>query len=307
MSNFTSEQSLLLNILNSMYNDNFRQINTLYESINTLNESNIQIRNLIFQIMNIQNNSFLTTNNRQQSNNNSFENENLSRILINNIPYIIDNISEYRIPLNNDISENFQNNVSQLLQNFLQPIEIFPTPTQIELSTRQVAYCDIISPLNRSCPISLENFNESDIVTIIRYCGHIFKTDEINRWFRSNCRCPVCRYDIRNYSNTENPLPNSNTENSLPNSNTENPLPNSNTENSLRNIGRNFYQDELYSNYRNTEYRNSNNFQRRNRNRNRNNNNDFINIFTDLSGNIINNNRNQSAITRLFNSLYENL
>ena len=305
MSNLSSEQSLLLNILNSMYNDNFRQINTLYDSINSLNESNIQIRNLIFQIMNIQNNSFSTNNNRY-TNYNSVDNEDLSRILLNNIPYVIDNISEYRIPINREVNENFQNNISQLLQNFLQPIEIFPTPTQIELSTRQVTYSDIITPLNRSCPISLENFNESDIVTVIRYCGHIFNTEEINRWFRSNCRCPVCRYDIRNYSISENPLPNTNIESPLPNTNIESPLSNTNVENSIRSIDRNFYQEGLNNNYRNIDYRNSNNYQRRNRNRNRNNN-DFINIFTDLSGNIINNNRNQSAITRLFNSLYENL
>ena len=38
------------------------------------------------------------------------------------------------------------------------------------------------------------------MVSVIRYCGHIFKTDELNTWFRSNCRCPVCRYDIRNYN-----------------------------------------------------------------------------------------------------------
>ncbi len=38
------------------------------------------------------------------------------------------------------------------------------------------------------------------MVTVIRYCGHIFNSDEVNRWFRTNCRCPVCRYDIRNYN-----------------------------------------------------------------------------------------------------------
>jgi hypothetical protein len=61
-------------------------------------------------------------------------------------------------------------------------------------------YCNIVSPINRSCPISLENFNDTDMVSIIRYCGHIFHTEHLNRWFTSNCRCPVCRYDIRNYT-----------------------------------------------------------------------------------------------------------
>ena len=38
------------------------------------------------------------------------------------------------------------------------------------------------------------------MVSVIRYCGHIFNTDQLNTWFRSNCICPVCRYDIRRYN-----------------------------------------------------------------------------------------------------------
>jgi len=46
----------------------------------------------------------------------------------------------------------------------------------------------------------MEDFSDTDMVTIIRPCGHIFHTDMLTNWFRSNCRCPVCRYDIREYS-----------------------------------------------------------------------------------------------------------
>ena len=38
------------------------------------------------------------------------------------------------------------------------------------------------------------------MVTVIRHCGHIFNTNELNRWFTSHCNCPVCRYDIRDYN-----------------------------------------------------------------------------------------------------------
>ena len=38
------------------------------------------------------------------------------------------------------------------------------------------------------------------MVSVIRFCGHIFRQDQLNTWFSSNCRCPVCRYDIRNYN-----------------------------------------------------------------------------------------------------------
>jgi hypothetical protein len=45
----------------------------------------------------------------------------------------------------------------------------------------------------------LDAFNNDQLVTVIRHCGHIFNTEQIGAWFRANCRCPVCRYDIRNY------------------------------------------------------------------------------------------------------------
>ena len=201
--NISNEQLLLINILNGMYNDNLRQINNMNDSIYSLNESNRQIRNLLIQILNNTNNSNNNNNRRNNSRynqrNNLRENSNLSsgglgRVYLNNRPYIIDNIQHYNIPLNR---ENVDNNISQILQNFFEPIEVFPTQTQIESATRNVRYCDIVSPRNRSCPISLENFNDTDMVSVIRFCGHIFNTQQLHTWFRSNCRCPVCRHDIR--------------------------------------------------------------------------------------------------------------
>ena len=82
----------------------------------------------------------------------------------------------------------------------MQPVEVYPTQSQIEAATRRVRYCDIARPINTQCPISMDDFNDSDMVTVIRPCGHIFQTEHIMNWFRTNCRCPVCRYDIRNYN-----------------------------------------------------------------------------------------------------------
>ena len=138
--------------------------------------------------------------NTQQSNN-------LGRVILNNIPYIIDSVQHYRIPSGNEntIPDQTRNTgFSRLLQNFFQPVEIYPTQSQIEASTRNVRYCDIVNPTNISCPISLENFSDTDNVTVIRHCGHIFNPQQLTMWFRSNCRCPVCRYDIRNYNTNYN-------------------------------------------------------------------------------------------------------
>ena len=55
MSSAHSNQTLLINILNTMYNDNLQQIRNFTSSINPLNNSNSQIRNLMFQTLNRQN------------------------------------------------------------------------------------------------------------------------------------------------------------------------------------------------------------------------------------------------------------
>ena len=211
--NVSNEQLLLIEILNSMYNDNLRQINNFTNYIGNLNENNTQIRNLLIQILqnpnrrsNERRNGRINTNNNNTYNNNNNNNNNgLGRVYLNNTPYIIDSVREYRIPSNRNANRNYTNevsnsNFSRLLQSFFQPVEVYPTQSQIEAATRRVRYCDIVSPRNRACPISLDNFDDNEMVTVIRHCGHIFRSDDLNTWFRSHCNCPVCRYDIRDYN-----------------------------------------------------------------------------------------------------------
>jgi hypothetical protein len=198
----SNEQLLLIDILNTMYNDNLRQITNL-------TDSNNQIRNLIIQILNTprrnnnnnnNNNIYRTSNQRNTFRDNNTSNDNLGRVYLNNRPYIIDSVEQIRIPINSNsrnLNLNNNNDFSRVLQGFFDPVEVYPTLSQIETATRRVRYCDIISPKNTSCPISLANFTDTDMVTVIRHCGHIFNTDELNTWFRNHCRCPLCRYDIR--------------------------------------------------------------------------------------------------------------
>ena len=192
--NISNEHVLLVNILNDMYNDNIRQINNLQQSITIHNNANNQIRNLLVQLL-----YSPTTNNRRNSRPDTRTRiNNYNAIPERSVPYI-DNIQRYyNTPRNNRNDE--QNGFTRLLESFFLPINIYPTASQIETATRIVRYRDITSPINRACPISLENFNENDMVTVIRYCSHIFNSDELKRWFETNCRCPVCRYDIRNYN-----------------------------------------------------------------------------------------------------------
>jgi len=220
--NIPNEQLLLINILNTMYNDNIRQINSL-------TNANNEIRNTITHLLNPRrppNNRYRNGNtSRPRDYNVNFHTHasantgSNERVYSNNrAPYIIEEIQEYSIPYSqahswvNNENINLQDRTTPqqnqerstifttALQRFLEPVEVFPTQVQIETATRRAMYCDIVSPINRSCPISLETFNDSDVVSVIRHCGHIFNTEHLNTWFRTNCRCPVCRYDIRNYN-----------------------------------------------------------------------------------------------------------
>jgi hypothetical protein len=182
-----------------MYNDNLRQINSLTETLNNLIENNVQVRNLLVQVINSNQNTYTNNNSRRWANTNNNSANTFGRIMVNNRPYIINSISEFTIPRNN-LNRRNRSQTADFFNNFLQPVEIYPTQSQIEIATRHVRYCDIFRPVNSSCPISMDEFNDIDMVTVIKPCGHIFHTEYLMNWFRSNCRCPVCRYDIRDYN-----------------------------------------------------------------------------------------------------------
>ena len=200
--NLTSEQMFAITNLKEMYESNNRLLtsvtqisnsnfnnNTITNLVNNLTSTNNQIKHNIINLLNV------VVHNRQHNNNN---NNNSSR-QPNNRQNNYTNRPNYH---NN--RQNYLNNptISNLFRTFFDPIEIFPTQTQIETATRVVRFGDIIGPLNTACPISLENFNEDERVLIIRQCSHIFSNSGLISWFSGSCRCPVCRYDIRSHVST---------------------------------------------------------------------------------------------------------
>jgi hypothetical protein len=235
--NISNEHLLLINILNTMYNDNNRQIQNL-------NNQNNQIISIITDILHVpsSNNRQNTQssnrrqNNREQGNRQNNRNNNFGSIFLNNRQYIIDDIQRLNLlsqfpslagtgiegrlcgnyrdavaeedavraaarnAASRDVARDAVGNLADLYQNFFDPVIIYPTSSQIETATRRVLYRDIATPINSSCPISMDTFNDNETVTIIRQCGHIFNSDELATWFQSNCRCPVCRYDIRTFN-----------------------------------------------------------------------------------------------------------
>jgi hypothetical protein len=225
-----------LNVLNSVYYDNIRQIERLSQTNNEIRQILISThrgaRNNRSNRNHSQNNTNNTNNRNYSSNytysrnapnhgtnnhgtNNHGTNNHVTTNQASTHRTYIDNVDEYahRLPLYFlDASYNIQRNTIQrptrnntfdtLINAFLEPVPTYPGTLQVEIATRNVRYGDIVSPMNTSCPISLEIFTDDDIVTIICYCGHIFMATEIHNWFSSNCRCPVCRYDIREYRST---------------------------------------------------------------------------------------------------------
>jgi len=100
---------------------------------------------------------------------------------------------DYYIPLSTN------NNLDNL-----ESVPIVATNQEIERNTRLVYYSEIESPLNNSCPITLERFENNTELTQIIGCGHLFIPSGLNRWLRSHTSCPICRYDIRNEINENN-------------------------------------------------------------------------------------------------------
>jgi hypothetical protein len=176
---YESNNNLLINITH-VTNQNFSSTN-ITSLVDNLITTNNEILNTIMNLTNqhVLNNNRQTNNNTRQQHNNNYSNR----------------------PNYHTNRQNYLNNptINNLVNTFFDPIEIYPTPYQIELATRVARFGDIVNPLNLACPISLENFNDNDQVLVIRQCNHIFSNTALNSWFRTNCRCPVCRYDIRDH------------------------------------------------------------------------------------------------------------
>lgn len=78
---------------------------------------------------------------------------------------------------------------------------VSPSQSEIDNSVETFNYTENDRLINTNCPITMEEFAINDRVSRIRHCGHTFTEEALNNWFRLNVRCPVCRYDIREYTN----------------------------------------------------------------------------------------------------------
>lgn len=136
-----------------------------------------------------------------------------------NIRHFIDNVHEYNQNIttylgmiNNSFSREYvyyrpTTPISSIFRNLNQrrnegrynfeDVVVRPTEAQITRALENFSYLSLGE--SHTCPITLEPIQEGEEATRIRHCGHIFKRSAIEGWFLRNVRCPVCRYDIRDY------------------------------------------------------------------------------------------------------------
>ena len=81
----------------------------------------------------------------------------------------------------------------------LAPVVVRPTEAEIDIATEEIRYGIVTNPINNVCPITRSEFGDNDRVMQIVHCGHNFNPPSLRHWFQTNVRCPLCRYDIRDY------------------------------------------------------------------------------------------------------------
>ena len=139
-----------------------------------------------------------------------------------------ENITPIQLPLRAPSSTNRARENTIFYTTFipenLQNVIIQPSEEEINRSVENVRYTQTNIIDDNRCPITLEPFMIGDNVSRIRHCGHTFSIASLQNWFRGSVRCPVCRYDIREYqpgSPPINPNLNDNIEESQPTENSE--------------------------------------------------------------------------------------
>ena len=155
--------------------------------------------------------------------NNNINNRNLYRNNFRNIDYLYHPNTSNRMtpnfrhqrgfPERQGLSELFSliSSQPQFNLNNLSPVIVRPSQQQIQTATEII---DNTQTTHIICPITQESFEENTAITRIIHCQHCFSTEALMNWFDRSVLCPVCRYDIRDFSN--NSISTDTSNNSIP-------------------------------------------------------------------------------------------
>jgi hypothetical protein len=96
-----------------------------------------------------------------------------------------------------NIFSTYEIDITDLLERFIDVSyninnEVFDSSSISHLITYS-SFENLEDPINRSCPISHEEFQPTDEVIMINSCKHIFKKASLLTWFNRNRTCPCCR------------------------------------------------------------------------------------------------------------------
>ena len=110
------------------------------------------------------------------------------------------NVTTTTIP--RDVFQNFINNTLNM-GNIPQPL----SAADLSANITNLTYGEIAETTNQTiCPFTQENFINSDEISRINPCGHIFTRVHLNRYLTNfDYRCPVCRRNLRREIDVENP------------------------------------------------------------------------------------------------------
>ena len=126
---------------------------------------------------------------------------NTRRVNPNNVrPVTSNNVTDNGARINQLSNTDFFNQFFNMFNtdlNNLTPVTVRPTHTQIANATEIISINENMD--NTICPILQTTFQDGDRISRIKQCGHCFIEEGLMVWFNQSVRCPVCRYDIRDY------------------------------------------------------------------------------------------------------------
>jgi hypothetical protein len=168
------------------YNQNIERIIQILQS----NQTRLHQYITMSPINNVSNTSSIPTYNTTQRRNAIREDGNLIRLLLGGYSGNSSLLYTYLYP-----NSQYRNSTRPPLS----------TPEQRANAIQTITYNNNSNPSPENvCAISLLPFNNDEQVSQIKHCMHIFKPEYLNNWLTnySTC-CPICRYDIRNYTSPQ--------------------------------------------------------------------------------------------------------
>jgi len=214
MNNNNHENDRILDMYTVLINQVYLSHTRFLETVSFLEQG---IRDIYNNSNNIPRNNRSNNNNRNYNirTNNDLNNRTVNRPNFRNIDYFYNRTIPNRATPNfrhqrgfpetqglSDFFSGLLSNQPPINFNNLSPVLVRPTLQQINNATEQI---NNTQTTHIMCPITQEAFEETSSIIRIRHCQHCFTREAIMNWFDRSVLCPVCRYDIRDFSNNHTP------------------------------------------------------------------------------------------------------